>query len=91
MDVLNKIYAPIRWLLTKENKAKDMTSENINDVVADQIRADSSPSTTEITAQQLSRDDDISRFAANLKKILIASGYDVDIIFDDAVSIAKKI
>lgn len=80
MGALNKLYAPIRWLLTKENKGENM-SEQKNDVVT----ADQEP------AQQLSSDDDISRFATNLKKILIASGYDVDIIFDDAVSIAKKI
>lgn len=86
MDVLNKLYAPIRWLLTKEQKEKTMSDPaivviNEQDSAAVQVK----------TAQQLSGNDDISRFAANLKKILIASGYDVDIIFDDAVSIAKKI
>lgn len=86
MDVLNKLYAPIRWLLTKENKAVTM-SEPAKDVINEQ-----QATTAQLrTAQQLSENDDISRFAANLKKILIASGYDVDIIFDDAVSIAKKI
>ena len=86
MDVLNKLYAPIRWLLTKENKAGNM-SEPAKDVINEQQATTAQLS----AAQQLSGNDDISRFAANLKKILIASGYDVDIIFDDAVSIAKKI
>lgn len=86
MDVLNKLYAPIRWLLTKENKAGTM-SEPTKDLINEQQATTAQLS----TAQQLSGNDDISRFAANLKKILIASGYDVDIIFDDAVSIAKKI
>lgn len=86
MDLLNKLYAPIRWLLTKENKAGTM-SEPVKDLINEQQATTSQPS----TAQQLSENDDISRFSANLKKILIASGYDVDIIFDDAVSIAKKI
>lgn len=86
MDVLNKIYAPIRWLLTKENKAGTM-SEPAKDVINEQHDA-----TDQLGPdQQLSGSDDISHFAANLKKILIASGYDVDIIFDDAVSIARKI
>lgn len=86
MDVLNKLYAPIRWLLTKENKVVTM-SETAKDVINEQQARTAQLS----TAQQLSENYDISRFAANLKKILIASGYDVDIIFDDAVSIAKKI
>lgn len=86
MDVLNKLYAPIRWLITKENKAGTM-SEPAKDVINEQQTTADQLS----NAQQLSENDDIYRFAANLKKILIASGYDVDIIFDDAVSIAKKI
>lgn len=82
MDVLNKLYAPIRWLLTKEQKETKMSEQ-------EPLPPPKNPSSTD--AQQLSENYDISRFAANLKKILIASGYDVDIIFDDAVSIAKKI
>lgn len=90
MDVSNKLYAPIRWLLTKENKGKKM--ENIiDDSVEQAIRRNSPAVGSTSDAQQLSGNDDISRFATNLKNILIASDYDVDIIFDDAVSIARKI
>lgn len=82
MGVLNKLMVPVRWLLTKEKKVVKM-SEPVKDapVVAADIPKE----------KQLSNGDEISRFATNLKRILIASGYDVDIIFDDAVSIAKKI
>lgn len=91
MDVLNKLYAPIRWLLTKENKVNPMSENNLPENVQAAIRGNAQPLLRDSSDQQLSENDDISRFAANLKKILIASGYDVDIIFDDAVSIAKKI
>lgn len=82
MGALNKLMAPVRWLLTKEDKAVKMSEPVKDDPV---VAADIPPE------QQLSNVDEVSRFATNLKRILIASGYDVDIIFDDAVSIAKKI
>lgn len=83
MSVKSKLLAPFRWLLRKESSGESKVEAELNQ--------NSSITPALDQAKQLSESEEILRFTANLKKILIAANPDVGIIFDDAVSLAKKI
>lgn len=96
MSLLSKLLYPVKWLL-KKNSEEVRVSEPITSQdaavaatpVDQELPAEAVVATPAV--ETVSKDDEISAFAAKLKKILIAAGHDIDIIFDDAVSIAKKI